>query len=326
MLLRSKNIKMVDLLLKYNAKVDMKTSGGITALQIAVENNDQEIASSILLHHVNVNTIDEDGNSPLLLALKNHNTKIIKILLAHGANVNMTKKEEDWPLLIAAKNNNIEIITMLLNHGANVNPTAQMEMNRTAWEYSPWRNSHNPYPYEESEIVLNTPLLIAVKNNNIKIIKMLLNHGADIETRNKDGESPLSVAIQKNKIELIEMLLKNKSPFITLEALSYANNNPVLMQSLENRLAKYIDKDDEFILKNYKLFIMAGDNKYAEPLIEVLNKYGNKRMTEDYCNSNNDVLANAAKNWAHKHGYQVQNVPSVDLRGPLSQRGPKWGN
>lgn len=59
-----------------------------------------------------------------------------------------------------------------------------------------------------------------------------------------------------------------------------------------------------------------GDARAIEPLIEVLNKYDDESMAENFLNCGNAQLEKAARSWASSHGYVVQ---------PSSGGGPSWG-
>jgi ankyrin repeat protein len=52
---------------------------------------------------------------------------------------------------------------------------------------------------------MNTPLTYAIQKENIEIIKILIEHGADINCKSK----PLLLAIKKENIEIIKILIEN---------------------------------------------------------------------------------------------------------------------
>ena len=51
-----------------------------------------------------------------------------------------------------------------------------------------------------------TPLFYAVRSNQIEVVKVLLEHGADPFVCDKDGITILDLAIQKNHMELFTLL------------------------------------------------------------------------------------------------------------------------
>ncbi|XP_064381820.1 arf-GAP with SH3 domain, ANK repeat and PH domain-containing protein 1-like isoform X2 [Halichondria panicea] len=52
----------------------------------------------------------------------------------------------------------------------------------------------------------NTPLHLAVSNDNPQCVKLLLNHGADITIKNKEGRNPMDLAEETSYDECIELL------------------------------------------------------------------------------------------------------------------------
>jgi len=56
---------------------------------------------------------------------------------------------------------------------------------------------------------MNTPLHIAIQNNNIEIVKALLADGCDINERNADGLNPLDLATMLNNEEIVRLLLEH---------------------------------------------------------------------------------------------------------------------
>ena len=51
-----------------------------------------------------------------------------------------------------------------------------------------------------------TPLLFAVRENNTEIVRFLVEHGADKNIENVDGDTPLSLAEKANNSTIIEIL------------------------------------------------------------------------------------------------------------------------
>jgi ankyrin repeat protein len=55
----------------------------------------------------------------------------------------------------------------------------------------------------------DTPLMAAIRDENIKIIDVLLNNGADPNFCNKGGWYPLHFATQKQNMEIVKLLVKH---------------------------------------------------------------------------------------------------------------------
>jgi hypothetical protein len=94
-----------------------ENSQGITALLLAVENNDLELVKYLLSKNISPNRMTQDGRFPLLLATAAGYADIVKVLLEHGAEPNWEGRE-GLPLYVACKMGWAEIVDSLLDFGA----------------------------------------------------------------------------------------------------------------------------------------------------------------------------------------------------------------
>jgi ankyrin repeat protein len=154
---------------------------------------------------------DGGGLTPLVYAARADDLDSVKALLAAGADINQTTLYGWSPLLVATQNRYYKLGAYLLDHGANVNLA-----NKGGW----------------------TPLYLATDNRNIEggdypvrkpdidhleYIKLLLDHGADVNARMKDSTETRTVftnqwldengataflrASQSGDVELMKLLL-----------------------------------------------------------------------------------------------------------------------
>lgn len=73
-----------------------------------------------------------------------------------------------------------------------------------------------------------------------------------------------------------------------------------------NLLITAIDEDNLLLVaKAHLYYIRRGKQGTEEILIEALEQHGWKRMAENYLNSGNLLLEEAAREWAARHGYRV---------------------
>jgi len=76
----------------------------------------------------------------------------------------------------------------------------------------------NHYPPEIIEMIINhedkwgdTPLMDAIFNDDIELVKLLLSHGAKVNHVDKAGLTPLIVASQRGNPAMVKLLLKKKA-------------------------------------------------------------------------------------------------------------------
>ena len=56
----------------------------------------------------------------------------------------------------------------------------------------------------------NTALIWAVKTDNLRIVQELLDHTADVDLKNNDGENPLMLATRLGNTEIIDELQERR--------------------------------------------------------------------------------------------------------------------
>ena len=54
----------------------------------------------------------------------------------------------------------------------------------------------------------HTPLLLACENGHINVVKALLQNGANVNEKSRDGSTVLHLAAQNGQIDLLEILMK----------------------------------------------------------------------------------------------------------------------
>jgi len=191
------NKAVIKFLLEQGAKVDTKPD---PLTEAVLGNADIEIVSLLLQKGANPNANDQWGSSVLLNAvlgadtrnkggpideqLTQQRTEIINILLKAGANPESGHIEKDGsiftPLMAATAHNLPGVTKLFLENKANVNAQCRGL----------------------------TALAFAARNNNIEIIQLLLESGADV---NAGTTSPLHLAARGGNIEAIKILIAHNA-------------------------------------------------------------------------------------------------------------------
>ena len=185
---KNNNLILVKLLLGYNIDVNIQNIYGRTPLDLACDNEDIKlpIVKLLLEHGADPNIKNNFDKTPLYEACSNNNIKVAKLLLEHGAS---TKEDMDTitSLYRAYQFGNIELIKLLLKYGAD-----KSVMSKSGQEK------------------FGSPLLTAVQSNNLKLVGLVLKNGGEEQINIKDnyGNTPLSVAIINNNKEMIKLLLE----------------------------------------------------------------------------------------------------------------------
>ena len=267
----SKNASLVDELLRRGADVNIAYESGHSALHAACTEGKHEVVKILLKAGANPNSSPE--YAPLLLAYHNNHVDIAMELIQNGANVNVNlfnlsplhhacKKHlvehvrelikrgadtnmdlrEGTPLHVTTS---LEIVKLLLDNGARVN-------NAFACKYSPLYSAcgrddlrivkemldHGADPNAGDVRFRATPLHAACAQGNLDVVKELLDRGADPDLINKRSKKPIHLACSYGRIEIVFEFLRRysmnlqESDYWRIVAETCSNNQVELLKEL----------------------------------------------------------------------------------------------
>ncbi|KAF4518372.1 hypothetical protein B566_EDAN007099 [Ephemera danica] len=119
----------------------------------------------------------------IVAAFRNH-TEICKILLEAGAAPDIQNEMGRTALIYAVQNENLGLMKMLLDRGVNVEATTKEE------GYTALHIASSSY------------------RSSVEMLKLLVSHNANINAKNKKGETPLTNAWEDRNREAFIYLLK----------------------------------------------------------------------------------------------------------------------
>ena len=195
-------------------------------LGIAIQRKYTEIMELLFAYGATITGKDEGKGTPIVRAVQSDSVSLVSLLLEKGADANFVYRtdapDNDWhdpihqPILCdAVDNNNTEICRLLLKYKANPNvcglacckhempyPLAQAVKNQNMeLVYMLVNNGANI----NCGVSYQSPLVFAVKNNDVACAEYLLDNGADINIG--DGWKPLTYAIDKDYVTMVKMLI-----------------------------------------------------------------------------------------------------------------------
>lgn len=198
-----------------NAKADVISDWGKTALMEASLRGYVDIVKALLKAGADVNAKDDYGDTALLFASGKGYYEIVKLLLSAGAAVNVQTTGRGTTALISASANGAAgIVQLLLDAGADVN--IREKKGGTALTAAAWKGA---IPIVQALIEKGadvnaknpggmTALMYMAGRGNINIVKALIEKGADVNAKNNYGHTPLTFASEKGHVEIIELLKK----------------------------------------------------------------------------------------------------------------------
>lgn len=106
--------------------------------------------------------------------------------------VDRDQYEVSSALIDSCRNNNTDKALWLIAHNANVNIPLTF---------------HNGSLYN----IETFALLEATQNNNIQLVSALITAGANIEVKNRNGQTALHIALEKDNQEIIKLLKSTRA-------------------------------------------------------------------------------------------------------------------
>jgi ankyrin repeat protein len=174
---------------------------GSTPLGLAAEAADTEILEMLLEAGADPDSPNADGMTALMLVARTGNVDAAELLIARGAAIDARESFGGQTAhMWAAARRHPEMLTLLLEHGADVDAR------------SAWRDYQRHIQAEGRPKSLDTggftPLLYAARENCRACVRVLLEHGADINLPDPDGVSPLHLAIMNANWDLAKDLIE----------------------------------------------------------------------------------------------------------------------
>ncbi|XP_067565177.1 fibronectin type 3 and ankyrin repeat domains protein 1 [Pseudorca crassidens] len=183
---RAVNVNDEDLLLRIlqggNVKVDVPNKFGFTALMVAAQRGYTRLVKILVSNGTDVNLQNGSGKDSLMLACYAGHLDVVKYLRRHGASWDARDLGGCTALHWAADGGHCNVIEWMIKDGCEVDPTDA----GSGW----------------------TPLMrVSAVSGNQEVASLLIDAGADVNMKDKDGKTPLMVAVLNNHEELVQLLL-----------------------------------------------------------------------------------------------------------------------
>jgi len=204
------DVEVIQLLLQCRPNLEIKDRYGRTALMFLFMDGYKSLAQKLLEAGADVNARDKDHRTPLFIACEHHQAGAAELFLKYGADpatsINLGIENSQVPqtaIQIAVERGYWKIVDLLL--GYSVDPNKPVHM------ISPHlRNNNNKGTEEDSWKEITTLLILACQKGHERIVRSLLEHGADPEIRDSHQKTGFQYAHEKNHNEILKIYEENK--------------------------------------------------------------------------------------------------------------------
>lgn len=203
-------------LLDAKAAVDAKGASGQTPLHLAAGRGFVSMVETLLARGAGIDAVDVDGNTPLSWAARSGQKEMVELLLQRGAQINNQADPHRLTALLAAvSGRQWSVAELLLMKGADVNAAdaqGHTALHLCAIMPQNWEEMMHflrqllPHqPDLERRAQGDTALHRALRSGNPAFVRLLVDAGADIHTR--DGRDMASLFLALRHPELVALLL-----------------------------------------------------------------------------------------------------------------------
>ena len=208
-----------------NQSPKIEEKDNVTILMYACLKGDLRLINTILRNEHDVNLKDKNGKNALFYTIlsRGDNVDVVDSLIRDGIDVNCVAKIETGkgstmhsPLSLAASKNLKFTFTSLIQNGADVN-----------FKTSP-----------DEDTVLH----IAVKNENLDIIKEIVNTpGVLLEEKNKEGKKPSEIAATLAQTEVYKII---REKIEKMKQIANDNANELIVEMQKKKESKMINNNN----------------------------------------------------------------------------------
>ena len=215
-------------IIDHGSDINTIDKDGRTALMLAYRQENVEAISLLLNAGADPNIADGEGATCIHHAVvRGCSKETLQIIIEYGADVNAINKKSSTALMIACQKGNVEAINVLLNAGADINIRnangATALMLACIMRCEDAINVHLNAEADPNIVNISgdTCLHAAVREHcSKKVLQGLIDHGVDVNTRNKFGITAIMIACmqgvsKKENIDAINVLL-NAGAHLTL--------------------------------------------------------------------------------------------------------------
>lgn len=207
-------VNVVKQLIRWGADVNHGARNGVTPLMLAVKSHDPSLARWFVERGAEVDARDERGKSALQIAVANGGYESCMLLIYAGANPRQTTPEGLNLATAALRDNNGRLAAKLNEFavkGVHIDMPANIMDAILSNEIGPLRVRVEAHPKDVHLRTQSngwTPLLFAIRQGNLAMVKLLLDQGADPNICNAAGKSPMHQAAGQGDTAILKLLLE----------------------------------------------------------------------------------------------------------------------
>ncbi|MDN5247702.1 MAG: ankyrin repeat domain-containing protein [Wolbachia endosymbiont of Tyrophagus putrescentiae] len=295
------NTEILKLVIKKGANIKRKDKEGNSALHYAVCNtccgenlstrkydmrypdydlfsNNADYSEDTTIKNVNaliaagisINVKNENNNTPLFFAVQDNRYELVKTLLEKGAKVDIVDKNGFTIFHYALKNKNLEMLKLLFSQKVKIDEDG---VTAKKIDYDQAKELCKNIRDNEG----NTLLHQAVKwGCGEEVLSFLVEHGIDINAKNKNGVAPIHIAAKYGDVSTIDFFIQNRADLnmqcdrFTKSEIEVAETNVITIDNGNKNASSVINVKNNDENKGASPMLIAADNNHSDAVITLL--------------------------------------------------------
>ncbi|XP_075072092.1 fibronectin type 3 and ankyrin repeat domains protein 1 isoform X2 [Mixophyes fleayi] len=183
----------------------------------AVNMNDEATVLSILqTGYKKINVPDKLGFSPLMVAAQRGFLRLVELLVDHGADINQENGSGKNSLMLACFAGHLDVVEYLRKQGVSWDSRDKSGCTAMHWaadgghlKVIQWMiNDGCKVDVKDSGLHWTPLMRVGAITGNTDVAECLVNAGAEVNAKDKDGKTPLMVATLNNHEDLVRFLIQ----------------------------------------------------------------------------------------------------------------------
>ncbi|KAF5303343.1 hypothetical protein FQR65_LT08256 [Abscondita terminalis] len=224
-------------LIEKGADIDTANVDGLTALHQACIDDNLDMVEFLVEHGSDVNRGDNEGWTPLHATASCGFLSIAKYLIEHGANVAAVNNDGELPLDIAECEDMEDLLQSEIDEqGVDCDAARSEEERIMLNDAKEWLGTNNSLVDTIHPKTGATALHVAAAKGYVKVIKILVQCGADVDKQDVDGWTPLHAAAHWGQKESAQLLTEN---YADMESKNYVGQTA--FDVADNDMFRYLE-------------------------------------------------------------------------------------
>ena len=207
--IQSMNVSKATKALKMGASANGKDEDGWPLFISAINSEKMSMINLLITYKARVNMHGPDGKTPLMHALSMENKKLSWFLIRKRAKMNVKDNNGKSAMMYAAESGYYDIVKYMVKRKVNV--YAKDSRGWNALGYAMARKHRKIIKLLGEYETRPVDFAIAVATGNTIKVRTILRQGIDINAANSEGEPAILVAVKNNDRMMLRLLLENNA-------------------------------------------------------------------------------------------------------------------